>query len=44
MTYEQIAIAALIAADASTLYILWHVRRERDQLQAALARREKNDD
>lgn len=39
MTYEQIAIAALIAADASTLYILWEVRRGRDRLQELLTKR-----
>lgn len=39
MTYEQIAIAALIVADASTLYLLWEVRRERDRLQELLTKR-----
>ena len=39
MTYEQIAIAALIAADASTLYLLWEVRRERDRLQELLTKK-----
>lgn len=39
MTYEQIAIVALIAADASTLYILWEVRKERDRLQELLTKK-----
>jgi hypothetical protein len=42
MTYEQIAIATLIAADASTLYILWEVRKERDKLQELLTKREQS--
>lgn len=39
MTYEQIAIAALIAADASSLYLWWEVRKERDQLQELLTKK-----
>lgn len=41
MTYEHIAIGALLAAHLSTLYILYHVRKDRDSWEAAWLRDSK---
>lgn len=35
MTQYEIAIAALLAAQASTLYLLWLAKNERDQWRKA---------
>lgn len=38
MLYYEIAIAALIAADISTLFVLYHVRKERNDWRAMWTR------